>query len=388
MQTAIVLLVIDWVLVGLAAGLTLFSFPTSAKGVRPDPAPEWRGWMPNLVALEPYIAMVAAIWAFATDIVITVFLPPYSTLSGGAFMGNPVILQTLFLTAMAIIIAVNAWQPFNTHGWNTKPAGPALTVFSLNCRYGKADAAQIVQTVRAHDVDALCLMEVSDGLLRRLEAAGIGDLLPYRVTGEKGDDDNGGFNAVLTHGKPVAQVRASMDLKASDVPVAVVPLPAGVKNAADDAAKNTVNGSSPALEPVLVTIAAAHTKSPQRGVRDWGYGVAHLANPALSPAVQDAVQKAAPAAATDPALAVLAGDLNASASHRSFRFALGTDRRLADSSDDLAHRRTFPSNWALIPPMLELDHVLHGPGLVARSLETVRVAGTDHRGLLVRLEKI
>lgn len=375
MDTAIVLLVVDWVLVALATGLSFFSFPSGKGSDRPRPQAEWHGWVPNFVALEPYIASVACIWAIAANLAITVFLPPYSDLGGSAYMGNPVILQSIFLLAMSIATVVLTWQPFNTKGWDREPAGPALTVLTLNCRYGKADPDTIVRTVQTGHVDALCLEEVDDDLLRRLEKAGITDVLPYRVTGQKGAEDNGGTNAVFTKDKPVAQVRVSLDLKASDVPAVVVPL-TGAQNGprARDAS------------PALVTIAIAHTKSPQRGVRDWGYGVSHLANPALDPAITKACAEAR--VTPDPALAVLAGDLNASASHRCLRYALGADRKLTDSSDDLSHRRTFPANWALVPPMLELDHVLHGPGLIARSSKTIRIPGTDHLGLLVTLEKI
>ncbi len=413
MDTAIVLLVVDWVLVGLATGLSFFSFPAGKGSDRPRPQAEWHGWVPNLVALEPYIASVACIWAIVANLAITLFLPPYSDLGGSAYMGNPVVLQSIFLLAMSIVAVVLTWQPFNTKGWDREPAGPALTVLSLNCRYGRADADAIVKTVRTGHVDALCLEEVDDGLLRRLEKAGITNVLPYRATGQKGAEDNGGTNAVFTKNKPVAQVQASLDLKASDVPAVVVPL-TGAQG--DPGAQDA--------SPALVTIAAAHTKSPQRGVRDWGYGVSHLANPALDPAVRKAcaatgptatgaspatqacattsdgqssdtgTRTATPSAVTrsvvtpDPALAVLAGDLNASASHRCLRYALGADRKLTDSSDDLSHRRTFPANWTLVPPMLELDHVLHGPGLIARSSRTVRIPGTDHLGLLVTLERI
>lgn len=438
MDTAIVLLVVDWVLVALATGLSFFSFPSGKGSDRPSPQAEWHGWVPNLVALEPYIASVACIWAIVANLAITVFLPPYSDLGGSAYMGNPVILQSIFLLAMSIAAVVLTWHPFNTKGWDREPAGPALTVLTLNCRYGKADADAIVKTVRTGHVDALCLEEVDDGLLRRLEKAGIADILPYRVTGQKGTEDNGGTNVVFTKDRPVAQVRASLDLKASDVPAVVIPWQGGprVQDGAKTSARPDITGTTGQTSadssitgtrsdadadqnPALVTIAVAHTKSPQRGVRDWGYGVSHLANPALDPAIRKAcaatgptatgtspaaqaspatsdgqssdtgARTATPPAVTpDPALAVLAGDLNASASHRSLRSALGADRKLTDSSDDLSHRRTFPAHWALVPPMLELDHVLHGPGLIARSSRTVRIPGTDHLGLLVTLEKI
>ena len=51
---------------------------------------------------------------------------------------------------------------------------------TLNCRYGRANAAAIVSAVKEHDVAVLALQELTDDLVAALDEAGLSDLLPYR----------------------------------------------------------------------------------------------------------------------------------------------------------------------------------------------------------------
>lgn len=54
---------------------------------------------------------------------------------------------------------------------------------TLNCRYGRANAAAIVSAVKEHDVAVLALQELTDDLVAALDEAGLSDLLPYRQLG-------------------------------------------------------------------------------------------------------------------------------------------------------------------------------------------------------------
>ena len=62
-------------------------------------------------------------------------------------------------------------------------------VMTLNCRYGRANAAAIVGAVKEHDVAVLALQELTDDLVAALDEAGLSDLLPYRQLGENKDTD-------------------------------------------------------------------------------------------------------------------------------------------------------------------------------------------------------
>lgn len=54
---------------------------------------------------------------------------------------------------------------------------------TLNCRYGRANAAAIVSAVKEHDVAVLALQELTDDLVAALDEDGLSDLLPYRQLG-------------------------------------------------------------------------------------------------------------------------------------------------------------------------------------------------------------
>ena len=56
-------------------------------------------------------------------------------------------------------------------GHDEQPGAP-ITVMTLNCRFGRADADAIMDAVRAHDVDVLALQELTADLVGALDAAG------------------------------------------------------------------------------------------------------------------------------------------------------------------------------------------------------------------------
>ena len=292
-----------------------------------------------------------------------------------------------------------------------------LTVMSLNCRYGRAQAPEIISAIKQHSVTALCLVEVSDQLLAALDEAGIASLLPHRVVGAQNGKENGGFNVVFSAAAPLRSETSSVLIPAANIPVLTLPI-LGKR----------------------IAIAAAHPYSPQRGAREWGLGIAQLS--ALPPAVF---------ARQDDAL-VIAGDFNSNVSHPTFRWLLSggllpgnyldnepeisfaaarpqsaaarsqsaaararaAARRqasspmphspqLIDSSFEAGKRgvkrsflsrrffrspATFPANWPVLPAMMELDHVLHTDELRCTELRTLRISGSDHKALLARLEVV
>ena len=75
-------------------------------------------------------------------------------------------------------------------------------VMTLNCRFGRANAAAIVEAVKRYDIAVLALQELTKNLIAELDAAGLADLLPYRQLGEVKESDNGGFNGVWIRVEP------------------------------------------------------------------------------------------------------------------------------------------------------------------------------------------
>lgn len=49
---------------------------------------------------------------------------------------------------------------------------------TMNCRYGRADAAEIIRNIRERNISVLALQEVTDDLITRLTEADINELLP------------------------------------------------------------------------------------------------------------------------------------------------------------------------------------------------------------------
>ncbi|WP_055427748.1 endonuclease/exonuclease/phosphatase family protein [Bifidobacterium aesculapii] len=229
------------------------------------------------------------------------------------------------------------------------PAPVSLTVMTLNCRYGRADATAIVDAVRGRGIDVLALQEVSDDLVTRLDAAGIADLLPHRQSGEAKESDNGGYNMIFAAYEPVASEASAVAIPAADVPSLAIRLRDGQD----------------------VTLASAHPKSPMRGCRDWSAGIIGLG--ALA---QHAKQ--------DGTIAVVLGDLNSGTDHPSFRALLARGFRDASLTQGKGPNLTFP-RW-LPWPRIELDHVLATHGLRFSEVASFPVPGTDHLALTARLE--
>ena len=77
---------------------------------------------------------------------------------------------------------------------------------------------------------------------------------------------------------------------------------------------------------------------------------------------------------------VIAGDLNSTTDMRPFRRLLRDGYRDAAEQSGAGIEPTFPADWRL-PPFIAIDHILTR-GCTATSLRTMKIPGSDHRGLL------
>lgn len=236
------------------------------------------------------------------------------------------------------------------YGHDEHPDAP-ITVMTLNCRFGRADADAIMDAVRAHDVDVLALQELTADLVGALDAAGIRDVLPHRQLGEDRPTDNGGFNGLWTRLAPVVAASSSAQIPAADVPMIV--------------ASPTRNGRPADAPDAAIAFASAHTKSPMRGCRAWSRGIVGLGRLALQRAT------------------VVLGDLNCGIDHPSFRKLLAAGFRDASMSALRKPMVSFPS-W-LAWPRIELDHVLISGGIDAERVETLTIPGSDHLATVAAL---
>ncbi|MFT8359021.1 endonuclease/exonuclease/phosphatase family protein [Bifidobacterium aquikefiri] len=241
-------------------------------------------------------------------------------------------------------------------------------VMSLNCRFGRADAAELLTYVQSENVDVLALQEVTPELIERLDKAGIGLDMPYRSLGSPSPQDNGGSNALFSRLKPVEQSASSVDILAANIPTLSIEV-AGKR----------------------IRFASAHPKSPGRGGRFWQIGIERLAGfskriTSLHEVHDVSHAKDLPSYSPAPQDTVVMGDLNSSLYHPVFRHLIRTSG-LSDAAYEIraGFHPTFPSSWKCVPAMLEIDHVLLTEGVVAHAVSTMVIHGSDHRALMASI---
>lgn len=229
-----------------------------------------------------------------------------------------------------------------------------IRVMTLNCRYGRANASQIIKLAKTHKIDTILLQEVSEKLVKSLEKLGIERDFANMQLGNTNNHENGGFNAIYTRLSNVKSFGKSIKIDAANVPIVTA-----------------VSGDSRA-ENLLITFASAHPKSPMRGCAAWCSGIMALAKIGENHNKSN-VKK----------VTIIGGDLNSTPDHPSFRTLLKSG--FLDASMQIGKRlKTWPTwqKW----PNLALDHVLvksTGCNAIPTEQSTIRVDGSDHFALIV-----
>lgn len=229
-----------------------------------------------------------------------------------------------------------------------------IRVMTLNCRYGRANASQIIKLAKTHKIDTILLQEVSEKLVKSLEKLGIERDFANMQLGNANNHENGGFNAIYTRLSNVKSFGKSIKIDAANVPIVTA-----------------VSGDSRA-ENLLITFASAHPKSPMRGCAAWCSGIMALAKIGENHNKSN-VKK----------VTIIGGDLNSTPDHPSFRTLLKSG--FLDASMQIGKRlKTWPTwqKW----PNLALDHVLvksTGCNAIPTEQSTIRVDGSDHFALIV-----
>ena len=223
-------------------------------------------------------------------------------------------------------------------------SGHGLSVMTLNCRFGRADPEEVVRCVQAYGIEVLALQEVEGRLLESLRNAGLNRFLPYLTEGVASPEDNGGHNVIFSAHQPIKASPSALDLPAAAVPLIELKTSSGP-----------------------IRVASVHPKSPQRGARQWGKGIAALTK-----------------LTHPPVPTIVMGDCNATLQHPTFRAMLAKSG-LHDASLRLkaGSHPTFPSASAF-PPLIEIDHILADGDLVPQSMHALRIPGSDHRALVAQ----
>lgn len=244
--------------------------------------------------------------------------------------------------ALAPVVSDRLDRPDRSGAEPGRHDGAGLRLLSVNARFGNADADAVVALVRGLDVDVLALQELTPGLARDLERAGLPDLLPHAVSVRApGARGSGTFSRW-----PLTDLGAPPTTFTTVVTRVAVPgVPAGV------------------------TVVNAHTWPPLPGtVERW-----RRDHDLLRGALADL-----------PSQVVVAGDLNATRDHSTLRHLLRS-ADLAEVPDGRVWSPTWPADQPF-PALLRLDHLLAGPGVGATGTATAhRVAGSDHLAVVADL---
>ena len=223
-------------------------------------------------------------------------------------------------------------------------AGPVLRVLTANLLAGRAGAEVVVELVGRKHADVLFVQELTGEAAARLQQAGLGDLLPYRVT------------------QPVPRgMRGSI--------YARYPLRGGPLAAPVSAARCTAWLDLPSGQ--FVQLACIHAAPPRP---PWSPGVTARWRSQLS---------ALPAPGEGPR--ILAGDFNATLDHAQFRRLLR--RGYVDAASQAGNGLSL--TWGLRPgrrpTLLAIDHVLTGRRCAVLTTSAHWLTGSDHRALYAEL---
>lgn len=344
---SILLAILLVALVLLLAWQLLRWLPAGADGLKP---------LPYVIALLP-IAPFCAGFGLIASIVSAI-----ATRSQNGFYKSYVFLCVAYI--VLFVISLKSYSPYFSRRLREQTQEKSQTrsqeksleirVMTLNCRYGRANASQIIKLAKTHKIDTILLQEVSKKLVKNLEKLGIKRDFAHVQLGNTNNHENGGFNAIYTRLSNVKSFGKSIKIDAANVPIVTA-----------------VSGDSRA-ENLLITFASAHPKSPMRGCAAWCSGIMSLAK------IGENHNKSGCKKVT-----IIGGDLNSTPDHPSFRTLLKSG--FFDASMQIGKRlKTWPTwqKW----PNLALDHVLvKSTGCSAKATEqsTIRVDGSDHFALIV-----
>ena len=245
----------------------------------------------------------------------------------------------VLVAGAAVLTALCVWfqVPLFTGGAGGEPE---LTVATVNMTLGAADADAVVKLVRAHDVDVLSVQELTAEAVAALEDAGLSSELPFNAAfPEPGVPGTG-----LWSRYPLSEPADLAGFTAHAVR-AIVKAPGGD-----------------------ITVFAVHPQAPgKHNHKNWSADLSAL-NDVL-------------AAQTGPVL--VAGDFNTTRDQAGFRAIEGLGYGDAADQAGSGFAPTFPENRELWP-LVAIDHVLErDTGLVGLRTQTVIIARSDHRALVV-----
>ena len=223
-------------------------------------------------------------------------------------------------------------------------AGPVLRLLTANLLAGRAVAEAVAELVCRQHADVLFVQELTDDAAARLQQAGLGDLLPHRVTQHMPHGARGSIYARYPlRGEPLA--------------------------APASAARCTARLDLPSGQ--FVQLACIHVAPPKP---PWSPGATARWRSQLS---------ALPAPGDSPR--ILAGDFNATLDHAQLRRLLRRGYLDAASQAGNGLSPTWGPQSGRRLTLLAIDHVLTDRRFAVLTTSAHRLTGSDHRALYAEL---
>jgi endonuclease/exonuclease/phosphatase family metal-dependent hydrolase len=308
------------------AGLSLF---------RAIPA-DWPLQVVQLLSFTPWLALPAALAAVL------------------ALLGR----RPWVITTTAVLLAAQLFWLFpldwlfpgdSARPMMTPADSVALKAMSFNSEYGQADADTIVRLVRENGVELLAVQEHTQGLEDRLQAAGLADILPNRLS-DPTDDASG--SAIYS----LYPLEAAGRLPNTPFQIPVTRVAIGKPG-----------------DSAVLTVTNVHTLPPvDARIAQWRSDLAAVARQAARPGHQ-----------------LLLGDFNATYDHHEFRELLdagGDGTKLVDVGVSSGGR--FSPTWPMEGPVLPgivIDHMVTSQDVANTGYAVHRVPGSDHAAILATL---
>jgi endonuclease/exonuclease/phosphatase (EEP) superfamily protein YafD len=302
---------------------------TTAAGITPNPViAAVQGGAPRLI---PVGVLLAAILLFAgRDWSAT-------TLPGG------ILLAASFAWLLQLLPAAPV---------NGTLMSPEFRLLSVNLLITNDDVAGIASDILSVDPDIIVTLETAETTQRSLST----HLAGYRVA-SIGEGGRGGWASIWVH----ERIEANLETGEHRLEAGGETLP-GIRYRIE-----TDRGAT----SIHVVGVHLHSPSTREDGERWAEELADLAQHARAYGER----------------LVLAGDFNAGSAHPALAPLLTTTRD-AGRTPWGAGTPTWPvrgageGTYRWFPSMLDLDHILTGGGVGARGYRTVRVAGSDHLGIV------
>ncbi|WP_420098481.1 endonuclease/exonuclease/phosphatase family protein [Corynebacterium sp.] len=258
-----------------------------------------------------------------------------------AVPGVLAVLLTAAVVAPVGIVTAQAGAPDTEASGESGGPGETLRVMALNTYFNGVDDASIIEETRRLDPDVLVLSETSPAEVSAVER-GTG----LTSTSAVQDSDGASGTAVLVRrDTPVSDAAGDEELTGHQTP------------------------SARLSAPVPVDVYGVHTLPPAFSdlISGWEDDLGTLRDSFGSSDVVDVPL-------------VLAGDFNATVAHPEFREFLDRTGLTRCEGSGGIRRVTGTPTWPDRFPLVRIDHILIRDGSCEDG-GTVRVAGTDHRGV-------